>query len=424
MNGSPQLQTPSKVDQNMKSLYEMQRIALQGCESAAKISQHHSKRPFFKKIDLLCDRLKLDLGVTNKAVLNINSHGVAWAIKDYIFVFNRIISAWVIMRDYFYSISDGMQCVKKSIDPNLTQIFLEWQDVTREMAKSLINSFEKLHKLDQHNGNRKVMSGVDYLNKSPAFNFSKVDNDYFQNLFVPLIDENSEQAQVVGGYMKSGRYQPLTTSKSSSPPIKPESQNDFDSFKLLCNDVIPENEFLESGHRAPLYKRSSSKSAQALQNVSKNQHQVNTNLTDKFNKIDIVDGIHPISGNDSNKITPISFEFLQELYGNKGGKIVICLLNDVMTMPESVSFLSPSQKQNFPNHPNFIQNEDDPSMTRIIENIQGRKYKSLHDVFIAFKLIAEYAKAVLRFHPHDDKQMQEIICGFVRGIEASLSCHV
>ena len=97
------MRTPSKVDQNYKSLCEMQKIALEGCESATKIFYAHSKRPYFKKIDLLCDRLKQDLVCTDKAVVNINSHGVAWAIKDCIFVLSRIIGGWVILRDYFYS---------------------------------------------------------------------------------------------------------------------------------------------------------------------------------------------------------------------------------------------------------------------------------------------------------------------------------
>lgn len=115
------------MDPKTKSLCDLQSLSIYGCESAARIFQAHSKRPYFKKIDLLCNRLKQDLSNTNKAVININSHGVAWAIKDFIFVFNRIINAWVIMRDYFYSNSEGMQCVRDSIDPNFAQDFLIWQ---------------------------------------------------------------------------------------------------------------------------------------------------------------------------------------------------------------------------------------------------------------------------------------------------------
>lgn len=416
--------TPSKVDQKMTSLYDLQRTAIQGCDSAAKIFQQHSKRPYFKKIDLLCDRLKQDLGVTNKAVININSHGVAWAIKDFIFVFNRIISAWVIMRDYFYSTSEGMQCVKESIDPNLAQTFMDWQEVTSKMAKSLMNSYENLHYRDQRNGNRKSSKGMDSNNSSPA---AKSCRDSFKNLFDPLIAENSEQAQLGGGYLKSAVYKPLSTPERSSPPDTPNSTHDYESFKLLFNELLPNNGFMERNNRpVPLYKRSCAESTPA-------SFSMKTSLNDKLNSLDIngLDGIQPLSCyadeevdiKDNPMLMMISFEFLQQLYGENGAKKVIQLLNEVMSMPESISFLSPSEGKNFPHRPNFMQNDTEISMTSIIKNVQDGKYKTLHEVFIALKMIAEYAKAILLFHPHGNQQMKEIICEFVRGIESSLSRH-
>lgn len=262
------MKTPSKVDPKFKSLCDMQSLALEGCELASKIYQYHSKRPYFKKIDLLCDRLKQDLTCTDKAVVNINSHGVAWAIKDFIFVFNRIVNGWVIMRDYFYSQSDGMACVKEGIDPNFYQDFLEWQEATRKLSKSLIASFENLHARDQRNGNRQSSSGYDSKNiSSPSSGGSGTCSQKStarKKLFGSLIVENSEEAQLRGGYLKSAQYKPLASTTSSPTDDStsldstdlPDSTHDFESFRFMFNELLGDNAFIErTGHPSPLYKR-------------------------------------------------------------------------------------------------------------------------------------------------------------------------
>lgn len=333
------------------------------------------------------------------------------------------------MRDYFYSTSDGMQCVKESIDPNLAEAFLEWQEATSKMAKSLMNSYENLHNRDQQNGNRKPTKRSGSNNNSPASSFQKA-NDSFHNIFDPLIAEDSEQAQTGGGYLKSAVYKPLSASASSTPPDTPGSTHDYESFKLLFNEMLPDNGFMErQGHPIPLYQRSCAESTP--RSTSKSQFRLNMSLIDNISDWGTgMDGIHPLSCcddavdvKDNPMLMMISLEFLQKLYGEAGAKKVIHLLNDVMKMPESISFLSPSEGTNFPHRPNFIRNDDELSMTLIIKNIQDGKYKALHEVFIALKMIADKAKATLQFHPQADKQMTEIICGFVNGIELSLSRH-
>lgn len=259
------MSTPLKVDQKLKSLCGMQRSALEGCESSMKVFQAHSKRPYFKKIDLLFDRLKQDLVKTDKAVININSHGVAWAIKDFMFVFNRIISGWVIIRDYFYSQSEGMQCVKESIDPNFYQDFLEWQEATNKFTKSLMKSYENLNARDQRNGNRKsTPSGSDSSNSSPSVSASSSNSGARKKLFGSLIAENSEEAQehahLRGDYLKSALYKPIPSLIPDSPGT-PNSTHDYESFTLLFNDLLGDNAFIErTGKPIPLYKRQGAES--------------------------------------------------------------------------------------------------------------------------------------------------------------------
>lgn len=287
---TPAFKTPTKP---AKPLCELQRIALAGCESAQKIFPSHSKRPYFKKIDLLCDRLKQDLSVTDRSVININSHGIAWAIKDFIFVFNRIMSAWIILRDYVYSSSDGMTCVQSAIDPNFQRDFMVWQDATIALSRSLINSYETLHARDQRNGNRKVNFKDSGSNNSPRGKGNQVKTtESFQNLFDPLIAENSEQAQLNGGYLKSAVYKPVSSSSSlgdSSPPDSPGSSIDFDvnALKAFFNDVLPCNGTPRSGNPQPLYKRGSAEPAKQRETHSPSGKYQPRDLSQKFSKMDV-----------------------------------------------------------------------------------------------------------------------------------------
>lgn len=205
------------------------------------------------------------------AVININSHGVAWAIKDFIFVFNRIINAWVILRDYFYSKSEGMQCVNQSVDPNFYNDFVEWQNATIKLSSSLVQTFENLHSRDQRNGNRKADKASGSNHNSPA---NKNQGD-FHKIFDPLIVENSEQAQREGGYLKSAVYKPLSSSEESSPADTPSSTHDFSSLKNMFNELLSENISMDRNEqKARLFQRG----------VGGSPHS-KTSLTNKFGLI-------------------------------------------------------------------------------------------------------------------------------------------
>lgn len=78
---------------------------------------------------------------------NINSQGVPWAVKDFIFVFTRIVSAWNIIKDYVYNNSDGMRSIKSAISDRLVVSFLKWQEVTSDFVEDLTKSFDGLQEL-------------------------------------------------------------------------------------------------------------------------------------------------------------------------------------------------------------------------------------------------------------------------------------
>ncbi|CRL01108.1 CLUMA_CG014440, isoform A [Clunio marinus] len=420
-------QTPSRTNPETKSLCDVQDIAVIGCDKATKLFAYHSKRPFFKKIDLLCDRLSQDLSVTNKAVVNINSHGITWAIKDYIFVFNRIMNAWVILRDYYYSKSEGMQCVQDTLDPNFREAFLEWQEVTGKLAKTLVNSFENLHNKDLKNGNRKLNKE----NSSAPTNFanSKMKCDPFQSIFDPMIAENSEKIQLSGGYLKSAVYRPVSSPEgSTSTSLSPDTSNNLNSLKLLFDDIISDNEAFErKGQPKPLYKR-------GVQESTPTCERMRMNLSDQFRNFGVeelsavgMEGFQLLNSEEGNKevkkSSTFNFEALKMQFGENGAETVICLMNQIMSMPESLSFLGPSEALNFPNIPNLIHGDNEISLTQIIDNIQKGNWKSICDVFIHVKMLAEYAKAIIHFNSSQnmDTKLKSIVWGFVRGVESALA---
>lgn len=196
-----------------KVFCDLQRIALNGCNIAEKVVQNHQKRPCFKKIDLLCGRLKQDLTNNNNVVANINSQGIAWAVKDFIFVFTRISSAWVILRGYIYNKSEGLDRIKSSIDPNLNKAFLDWQDVTRKLTDSLVKSFVTLDTLvlnQRSQKDKKDQQLEEFI--SPNYDDAFL-VDLNRKLFDPDTIENSEETQRMhsanGTYFKSAVYEPL-----------------------------------------------------------------------------------------------------------------------------------------------------------------------------------------------------------------------
>lgn len=108
------------------------------------MTKNHKYRPCFKKIDSLCARLKQDISRPDGVLNNLNSQGVAWAVKDFIFVFTRIINAWLILKGYVYNHSEGMKKVQAAFSGNFQQGFLQWQQVTQELIENIIESFENL----------------------------------------------------------------------------------------------------------------------------------------------------------------------------------------------------------------------------------------------------------------------------------------
>lgn len=214
---------------------ELTRLALHGCEIGERIAISHQKRPCFKKIDSLCARMKQDLLRADGVLANINSQGIAWAVKDFIFVLTRIINGWNIIKGYAnnQSTADSLNKVRSALSPTFNESFFKWQEATLEFLNDLIQSFVNLDQLIQikrHPGKNdsSVFSSSDYnCNTSNTSSTDDSSNNSYSSLNISkqeeksLVVDNSEEAQVQhmenGTYFKTGVYNPI---KAESMPDK------------------------------------------------------------------------------------------------------------------------------------------------------------------------------------------------------------
>lgn len=209
------------------------------------------------------------------------------------------------MRDYYYTKSEGMNCVRDSFDVNLAKDFLEWQEATKNFCKSLQKSFENLQYRDQRNGNRKGQSNS--FSSGSNENSPANGNKSFQKLFDPQVVENSEKAQLEGGYLKSALYQPI--SADSSPQLTPSSSREFDPIESMLDQLMDDQPRFEQSRRPPpLYKRSSDPHV-VNQTAVKSQYRMKAGQEDMFNSV-----LYDLDSMELEGFSPIVLEkFAREL---------------------------------------------------------------------------------------------------------------
>ncbi|XP_030242410.1 protein mitoshell isoform X1 [Drosophila navojoa] len=134
----------SEIILPMQRLQDITRISLNGSDIAERLANAHRQRPCFKKMDTLCARLKQDLLRPDSVLPNINSQGIAWAVKDFIFVFTRIVNSWVILKGYVYNTPDGLNKIKDELPSGFMAAFDNWQLSTLTIVEMIIKSFVNL----------------------------------------------------------------------------------------------------------------------------------------------------------------------------------------------------------------------------------------------------------------------------------------
>lgn len=227
------LQSNATVTLSQAKFNELTRLALRGSEIAEKLAYTHRNRPCFKKIDSLCARMKQDLIRPDGVLPNINSQGIAWAVKDFIFVFTRVINAWIIIKGYVYNTPEGLNKVKAALSPDFAASFAAWQDTTMDFVENLIKSFVNLDNLVQSQKNvyqKSENSSVRNSASTPikllqpvnnfedSFDFLNSSNEKSQqtalnkNLLYTMVEDSEgsqRQATTNGTYFKTGTYNPI-----------------------------------------------------------------------------------------------------------------------------------------------------------------------------------------------------------------------
>uniref|UniRef100_A0A182PMQ3 Bromo domain-containing protein n=1 Tax=Anopheles epiroticus TaxID=199890 RepID=A0A182PMQ3_9DIPT len=226
----------------MEQFHELIKTALDGCKKAEALATCHQKRPCFKKIDSLCARLKQDLVKTDNVMSNINSQGLAWAVKDFIFVFTRIMNAWIIIKGYVHNKPEGLTSIQRELCPNFLDAFGRWHDTTHELVQSIIKSFINLNKLaKQQRGGCNIFTKVEET-ISPG----KGNPNVNQTLHDSLDDiEEAESSLKLsdGAYIRAGIY-PNVIGPPPGLPEKPQftpcnKQQDHDQMPKTTFDTSP-----------------------------------------------------------------------------------------------------------------------------------------------------------------------------------------
>lgn len=183
--------------------------------------------------------MKQDLIRPDGVLPNINSQGIAWAVKDFIFVFTRVINAWIIIKGYVYNTPEGLNRVKAALSPTFAQSFANWQVITLAFIEDLIKSFVSLDELVQSqkvsyqkndNGGPKSSTPTKADSKSnnssatlidDAFDMLNTTSDGVGSLsksYMYTMVEDSEETQrkaiADGSYFKTGTYNPIKKTAS------------------------------------------------------------------------------------------------------------------------------------------------------------------------------------------------------------------
>lgn len=224
-------------------------MAMQGCELAEQLATHHQKRPCFKKIDSLCARMKQDLIRPDSVLANINSQGIAWAVKDFIFVFTRIINAWIIIKGYVYNTPEGLERVQKVLSPDFLESFSKWQDSTIDFVDCLIKSFTNLDQMVQTQRTSGVQKESKYGGGGGGGRQSKTDEEkerHIHELYEYLKDMIPNLAE--GGKGAAGATTTSSSDNTSTSDMSDRSSVVFENAKSFLMSVVNDSTHAQMKH--------------------------------------------------------------------------------------------------------------------------------------------------------------------------------
>lgn len=409
--------------------YELQCSSSGGCSKFEEISQTNRRRPCFKKIELLLIRLRQELDAHQNIVSNINSQGTAWIIKDFIFVFTRIVNAWIIMRGYIFDSSKGLDEYREIFDPEFIEKFLEWQEATLKFINPLISTVENLNLYSQNKDLSKMKKDKPIRNEN-AFDKSKCDEKFLEtfqkSLFSPhcLSDSNSVEIQLQShknnSYFRAGVLKPLmishTSLSSMGSPLSPQSPSDNDlmSKMWLSMDDLDHSPIIPTMNLSAerLYNRGRSNSFACASatfesydrnpfdfnkpNVRSVGNGVKKGLVDQFNSMELNNEIPKQLDIEIKSVLEMESE-LSKMYKNDTSKIIYLLheINKLPNVGECAFWIN-----------------------MMIQKIKIGQYGNIADILCEMKILMNQAKSMMK---DADDQKKLGLKAFVNDIESIMS---
>lgn len=406
--------------------YELQCYCAEGCGQFEATAQNYRRRPCFKKIELLLSRLKQELNVHHNIVSNINSQGTAWVIKDLIFVFTRIVNAWIIMRGYIYDASTGLNPMRAEFDPDFIENFLEWQAATLKFMKPLVTTVDNLN-VFTHNKDASKKKKEKCARPPPGH--KEYDAEFLENfqkqLFTPQCLDNSEELQLrthhTKAYFRAGIMKPLmmpqnggNMSSSVTSPMSPASQSSCESDIMkswFSNDDLQGSPIVKTPNSERLYNRGrlsltpetpNSHSSHSKENpfTFDVKSRVKKGLVDQFNSMELKSSEKEEDAAERMKIDLNDIlemeEELTKMYRGDASKIIY-LLREISKLPhvEDCAFW----------------------INMMISKIKVGKYGKIADILCEFKMLVQQAKSLMKNASESKKLLLKV---FVSGLESVL----
>lgn len=260
------------------------KLAIHGCDIAERVTKNHKYRPCFKKIDSLCARLKQDISRPDGVLNNLNSQGMAWAVKDFIFVFTRIINAWLILKGYVYNQSEGMKKVQGAFSGDFQDSFFQWQTVTQQLIESIVESFENLDEAVQKsrtNGSNTPTGGQGGgLTKSRMASID-LNNFLWDNKEVTMRTSSSKgQGHGKGSAMAAEEMRERERERMSSTSSSVSGSNNNPLNTPIYNEA--ERDSFETYYKTGLYQSMKRKGGESGNNIA-NENQDKENESGQMN---------------------------------------------------------------------------------------------------------------------------------------------
>lgn len=348
--------------------------------------------------------------------------GTAWVIKDLIFVFTRIVNAWIIIRGYIYDGSSGLNPLRAEYDPEFVESFLEWQASTLKFMKPLMATVDNLNVFTQNkDASKKKKEKTPRTQSEPKQYDAEFLEKFQKELFTPQCLNNSEEVQLrthhTNAYFRAGIMKPLMIPNNNNGTLSPAITTSPMSPASSCESDILKSWFSVedlNGSRSPIIKTPNSDrlynrgrlglspdTPQSKENpfTFEVKSRAKKGLVEQFNSMELKSSESEEEADcvtiDLTEINEMQEE-MTKMYKNEGLKIIY-LLREIAKLPHA--------------------DECAFWINMMISKIKVGQYGKIADILCEFKMLAQQAKSLMK-NASESKKLK--LKAFVTGLESVL----